>query len=156
MPNLIISQTISGRCGLTLVAMLLTLPLGGCRDQSVPIYQAQGVVVWSDGQPAGELVGGIVSLCIAEEGKHRISPHGEIQSDGTFTLRTPGRGEGAPAGKYSAVVMPLKDFTISGAPAVPLMDSQFENHQASGLEVVVEPGDNQITLKVKRVGLHHK
>ena len=128
----------------------------GCRDQGVPIYPAHGVVVWSDGQPARELAGGIVSLCIAEKGAHRISPHGEIQPDGTFTLRSPGRGEGAPAGEYSAVVMPLKDFTLSGAAAVPLMAPQFESHQTSSLKVVVEPGDNQITLEVKRVGIHRK
>jgi hypothetical protein len=151
---MILSQALHGRTGLPLAAVLFALSLAGCRGHSVPLYPVQGMVVWSDGTPPRELVGGTVSLRPAENVEVKASPNGQIQSDGSFTLRTPGFGEGAPAGEYSAIVMPVKTVSVAAPPPSPVMDPRFENHDTSGLKVIVKPGENQITLEVERAGIH--
>ena len=140
---------LAGQGGLAAAAVLIALPLAGCRDD-VRLYPVQGVVVWSDGQPVRELVGGAVSLKVVGEAELKTSPHGEIGPDGTFSLRSPGFGEGAPAGNYSAVVMPVMRNDPLGPVPVPIMDRRYQDHRTSVLEVVVEPSDNQITLEVER------
>ena len=76
---------ISGRGSLALAAVLLALSLVGCSDQ-VRLHPVQGVVVWSDGQPARELAGGAVSLRMEGDAERKTRPNGGIQPDGTFTL----------------------------------------------------------------------
>ena len=136
----------------TLSMTLLCLPLAGCGGKGVRLYPARGVVVWTDGQPARELARGTVNLRRVEgEGSNtNACAHGEIQTDGTFVLRTSGLGEGVPAGKYRAIVMPLRTISPGAPKAATPMAPRFEREDQSGLDVTIEPEANQITLTVAR------
>jgi hypothetical protein len=147
MRNFLLLRAVHG--GLAFAAVLLTMPLAGCSD-GVPLHPVQGVVVWSDGEPVRELVGGGVSLQLIGQAERTTTPYGEIQADGTFSLRSPGFGDGVQEGNYSAIVMRVIKIDPLGPPPVPIMDRRFQDHRKSDLEVVVEPGDNQITLEVER------
>ncbi len=141
-------RTLGPRVRLALTATILALPFGGCGNHE--LHPVQGVVVWSDGQPARELAHGTVSLQTVENADRKTSPHGEIQSDGTFILRSPGLGEGAPEGRYRAIIMPVRQLLPGSSRPPPVMDPRFESYDRSGLKITVERKKNQITLTVER------
>src|SRR5262245_62694231 len=94
------------RRGIVALAALILLLGFGCGGRKT--YPVEGRVVWSDGTPAKELAGGMVSFdLITDEPKDKVNPHGDIQEDGSFRLQTFKPDDGAPAGKYRVAVTPL-------------------------------------------------
>ena len=132
--------------------LLMTSVILGCGSPTEKTYSVEGKVVWGDGQPAAELAGGTVELQLIDQAARKVSPHGEIQSDGSFTLRSYESSDGAPAGKYRALVVPKKSMDAEDAEDPCVMDPRFEQYDSSGLEVTIIPEDNQITLRIQRAG----
>lgn len=80
--------------------------------------------------------------------------YGQIQSDGSYSLRT-GREEGLPPGDYQVTVVanepaPVQQ-TATGAPpppGKPITPGWYKRPETSGLQFSVEPGSNDINLEL--------
>ena len=139
------------RSGFTQVTwVLLVGMIAGCGGDNDKTYPVTGVVVWADGQPASELRGANIELQLIDATARKVSPHGEVQADGTFTLGSYRQDDGAAEGDYRALVMPQKSQDAEGPHTVYIMDPQFENYDTSELKVTIEPKANEITLRVQK------
>jgi hypothetical protein len=124
--------------------------LSGCGKGDGP-FPVEGKVVWEDGQPATELVNAIVIFDLPEK---QTSARGNIQADGTFKLTTNKPNDGAFKGDYKVLIIEVGRKSGGGpdpnsiAPGV--MDSMYSDPSTSDLLATVQPGINNITLKLKR------
>jgi hypothetical protein len=124
--------------------LLLTLAVAGCGGGGGKrLYPVEGTVKYEDGSPAVELAGGTVSLESVEDLSNAA---GEIQKDGTFHVRTPLRGDGAPAGTYRVLVQPAE-----GRRGNPI-DAKYGRYATSGIEITVKDEPNKVEVKVQRKG----
>jgi hypothetical protein len=73
---------------------------------TTPAYPVKGRVLLADGKP---LTSGRVIFLPKQGG---MTAHGEIGSDGTFSLKTADDREGAPAGEYKVRIDPISS-TVS-------------------------------------------
>lgn len=120
--------------------------LAGC-EPAPRLEPVQGVVVFEDGGPVG---GGIVEF--SPRAGVGAGARGRIGPDGRFRLTTGGRA-GAVAGAYRVVVIQVGEPTTAHGPhAHPAVDPRFCRIETSGLEVRVEPGNNEVTLRVAAAG----
>jgi hypothetical protein len=121
----------------------------GCNKSPQATYPVHGSIKWGSGQVANELAESTVELQVVEGPQIRVSPRGEVQSDGTFTLTTYSRGDGAPAGTYKAIVMPKQvvDDEIRAPP--PILHKRFQSFPSTPLNVKVDSGANDIVLEVE-------
>jgi hypothetical protein len=132
-------------------AIALTMTTAGCDRAPQPTFPVSGVVEWNDGLLATELAAGNVSLRLVDGGSIPTNPRGTIGSDGTFVLRTYEPGDGAPAGKYQAIVVPTMSRDDEGPQPKLIMDPRFQDYTTSGLEVEVKPEpSNEVRLTVNR------
>ena len=129
--------------------LMLTVALG-CGGKPQETYPVSGVVQWKDGKPATELAGATVELQVIEGVLLRVSPRGEVQADGKFTLRTYEPKDGAPAGKYRAMITPVLLADPGAAVALSSLDSRFQSFTTTPLQVTVAPQPNEIVLPVQR------
>lgn len=80
--------------------------------------------------------------------------YGQIQSDGSYVLRT-GREEGLPPGQYQVTVVanepaPMQQTASGGPPppGKPITPAWYKQIETSGLTFQVEPGSNDINLEL--------
>ena len=135
------------------LTLLLMLSIGttlGCNRPPQPTYPAKGVVQWSDGQPATELTQGRLELQVIEGPTIRVSPHALLQDDATFVLQTYKPADGAPAGKYRAVIIPWAPPVDGPTATPPLLDSRWQSFAESPMQVTIEPKPNELVLMVDR------
>ena len=128
----------------------LLLFAAGCNRPPQAVYPVRGVVQWGNGQAATELAQATVELQVVSGPEIRVSPRGEVQPDGTFVLKTYSPADGAPAGKYKAIVMPKQSFDDERR-QVSVMDPRFQNYTTSPLTVEVKTSDNDVKLLVERL-----
>jgi hypothetical protein len=129
---------------------LSALAVAGCGSKAQETYPTSGIVQWSDGKPAIELAGGTVALQVIEGPAIRVSPHGQIQSDGTFVVHTYESGDGAPVGRYRISVRPNWSREDEKPRPPPVMDPRFQSYQTSGLEAQIKPAPaNELQLIVE-------
>lgn len=126
-------------CGIAAVAV----GVSGCASRT---YSVEGVVVFADGQPATELAGGAVEFEIPGGD---TSARGEIGPEARFSLGTFKRGDGAVPGTHRALVIGPTGNPDHPPPRV--LAPRFESFETSGLEFVVKPEKNQLTIQVERV-----
>jgi hypothetical protein len=147
-------ETISGSrlymslCGLILLTggyLILAFVLQD-RGDRVPVYPVKGRVVFPDGTPVRL---GTIEL---ESTVHKTTSTGRINEDGTFVLGTYSTDDGAPEGPHKAIVMQMviADGTTEhvkdhGKP----VDPRFANPRTSGLSFEVQPGENDLLVRVK-------
>jgi hypothetical protein len=127
--------------GLSIVMVLLLCVAGCGKDAATGSVSG---VVRLDGKP---LTLGSVRF-IPSAGR---SASGEIQSDGTFTLGTYGKRDGAVIGMHRVTVIaitpvpdaPKESRMLKENPkAKPLVPSRYNSPGSSGLTFEVKPGDN--------------
>ena len=135
--------------GRALLLLLTACALFGCNRAPQATYPVKGIIQWSDGGVAREIKNATVELQVIEGPAIRVSPHGMVHADGTFVLRTYQPKDGAPAGKYRAIVCPERWDQFKEAPP-PIMDRRFESYETSPLQVTIEPKPNEIVLEVER------
>lgn len=133
---------------LRVVAVLAVVATAGCSGDPDPCYPVRGVLVYEDGQPAKELVGGSVTFTPLEQGRKISSA--TIEEDGTFVLSSMRDSDGAVAGKHQAVIEPpgledQDDDSPSRRPLPAIIDPA-----SAAQEVTVEPKSNDITITVKK------
>lgn len=125
---------------LVIVVLLLALP--GCGGPR--LYPIQGKVTWENGDEARELAGGLV-ICESVEGG--VGARGDIEQDGSFQLSTYKPGDGVLPGKHRVAVV---EYSPREPPPPPKIDRTFSNIESSGLEISVDRGTKDLTLKVRR------
>jgi hypothetical protein len=95
---------------------------------------------------------GMVTFYPADGDLSRPTPVGQIQPDGTYTLKV-GSKPGLPAGEYDVAVMvmdtpaPPKDKQPPAA--IPLSPKRYADPKTSGFHFTVKPGENVIDLPLK-------
>jgi hypothetical protein len=136
-------RNIGPRALVRVTALILLLPLG-CGSKTV--YPVHGQIVDAEGQPVSGLAGGAVEF---DGGESRTSANASIADDGTFKLSTSRAGDGAHLGKHRVAI--TRPYKGPENPVPPVIDTRYERFETSGLEVVVEPKDNEVKLTVQRV-----
>lgn len=123
----------------------------GCSSGDIPTYPVTGHVAFEDGQSL--TTGGVVlceSLEVQSDGM-AIMARAKIEADGTFELSTFDEGDGAVIGKHRVLVSAQRDaddYYKRGIVPRPVIDERFEDYETSGLELVVEEGDNEFQIVV--------
>lgn len=126
---------------------LLVVPvlLIGCSNNGQ--YPVHGRVTYEDGSPLTE---GIV-VGEMSEGESRVMARGNVESDGSFSWGTKKPGDGAKPGKYRVVVLAR---TVGEREAsqgkLPDVDPKFSNPKTSGIDFEVQPGKNELNIKVSK------
>lgn len=128
----------------TAVAVIFLFFAAGCGSKT--IYPVHGKVVDADGQAITELNGGAIEF---DGGDSKTSANSSIAADGTFQLSTSRAGDGAHVGKHRVAI--TRRYIGPENPAPPVIETKYEKFDTSGLEVTVEPKDNEVTLTVQRV-----
>src|SRR5689334_23193114 len=123
----------------TAVAVLFLFFASGCGAKT--IYPVHGKIVDSDGQTLRELNGGAVEF---DGGDSKTSANSSITPDGTFQLSTSRAGDGAHVGKHRVAI--TRRYIGPENPVPPVIDTKYEKFDTSGLEITVEPKDNEVTL----------
>jgi hypothetical protein len=137
------SDAVRRRLAGTVFTATVLAALSGCGKKT--LFPVSGTVVWQDnGQPAGELASGMVIL---ETPAGAPIAQGDIRPDGTFRLGSTAPGDGAVLGKHRVAVFESRQ---GDPPPPPKMDEAHSSFDTSGLEITVEPRDNEVTLKVRR------
>lgn len=135
---------------LPLLFLLGLLPLGGCGGSKLPpLVPVKGKVTVND-KP---LAGGSVTLQSLDPQKAKELPPsiGQISESGDYEIRTEGK-EGAPEGKYRAVVNP----SMMPAPGTKKMEFPFDqkysnlNTSTLALEVVPNAAPGAYDLKLTK------
>lgn len=123
----------------------------GCSGKPQETYPVSGVLRWQDGNPATELAGATVEFQVVDGVQIRVSPRGEIQSDGRFEIHTYQPKDGAPAGNYLALVMPVLMADPGAATIASPLDGKYQSFKTTPLKVTVEPQPrNDLILTVER------
>ena len=133
---------------------LLAVPLcfmTGCGPQGPTIYPVKGKVVYDDGTPlSSEAVIEFEALDGVWSGRNA---RGLVKEDGTFTVTTVKRHDGAVAGRHRVIVSdPYRgvDPEEGGGSVSPQIDKKFASYNTSELEVIVEEKENELTIEVTR------
>jgi hypothetical protein len=128
------------------VAVGLLILLGCGRRTTYPV---KGKIVYEDNEaPIRELEGQSISFDCVELAK---GARGVISADGTFTVETPGVGEGALPARYKVSL--TQPYAQPGRPppkGKPVVDKIYEDPQKTTLVAVVEQKANEFTFKLKR------
>lgn len=128
---------------------VLCVGLGGCSDGTPRRYPVQGKVVFPDGTT---LTRGTVEFQ-SLDGNPPLTATGSIQPEGTFELETKGKKDGAVAGRHRVIV--VGDDEVGTSEERPwklsrsLVHPRYASFRTSGLEVIVEPKRNSITIDVE-------
>jgi len=135
------------RTGLFASFVMLT-----CLGCSSGMYSVEGKIVYADGKPASELVGGTVMV---DNPEARVSALGQIDKEGAFRLTTTNPNDGALPGTYRVAISerdpdgpPEDDRPQKKRRALVL--PKYRNPETSGLTMVVEKINNNVTLTIER------
>ena len=128
-----------------LIACLLASGCGGV-DDGVPRVQVIGVVT-VDGEP---LEKGMVSFFPDESAAGAQSATGHIQPDGSYTLGTFEREDGAAPGQYRVAVQSYETDLMTGEDR-PLIPERYFSVDESGLSahVLDEPDDQTFNFDLQ-------
>jgi hypothetical protein len=128
---------------ITIAAALMALTTG-CGGK--PIYPVKGQIVDATGTPVTELEGGSVDF---ESTEGNVSSSGPIDSEARFVLTTERPGDGAHVGKNRVSI--LRPYFNPEMPKPRVILPKYDSLDTSGVEVDVEPKQNDVTLTVERV-----
>jgi hypothetical protein len=128
--------------------------LSGCDDGRETVNVVKGKIT-----VGGEPAGGAIIVLIPQEGNEeflKMRPNGETDDDGNFEINSYLRGDGAPAGRYKAVIQwfgqsepaPLQegeeaddeDKGMSGP--VDLLEGRYSDVNTTPLEITIVDGEN--------------
>ena len=132
------------RCVSTWFLAVTILTLAGCSTHST--QPVNGKVVYSDGSPATDLVGHIISFDCPE---HNAGASGVVKADGTFKVGTYTDDDGAMPGVHRVAISPPEPPVDAPVP-LRLIDKKYGDMATSGLEVEIVSGTNEVTLTVER------
>src|SRR5581483_3241072 len=128
------------------LALVLLAGAAGCGTR---LYPVTGKVTYPDGQPLTEGTVVFESQAAGPDQK-LVMARGPIQADGSYALGTYKPGDGAPAGKYRALVAPKYDANAVDTPSrepAPVA-ARYTRFDTSGLQFeVTAAGPNQFPIQ---------
>ena len=124
-----------------ILAVAAGLACTGCgEDWQAQTYPAHGRITINGEPPAGAVV---ELRSTGEQPDVRNSrPWGIVQEDGSFTLSTYEKGDGAPAGSYKVVVRWPPD--VSQPSLADRLNGAYANSEGSQWSVEIAEGENQL------------
>ena len=130
--------------------LFLLLVVAGCGGPTR--YAVKGQVVYKNGSDASVLARGMVEFNPADPEMPKVRASGEIQSDGSFKMSTPGEGDGVRPGTYQVLVTPPPFFPKKSRDELPpqLLDERFQKFATSGLEITVTGPVTDYTVTVQK------
>jgi hypothetical protein len=150
MPSLNAKSNLT-RLGSTAFSFILAAGLSGCGGASAleaePLYVTRGKVELASGKPLSSGTIEFVPL------RPRLSETiGDIESDGTFTIRTldVDQHEGVSAGEYKVRIRPDSHTLVRRGDAVVVdrkrlpFHAKYLNEETSALTATVKPGLNEL------------
>jgi hypothetical protein len=115
----------------------------GCGPRLQPV---RGKVSLADGKPAA----GSQVVFEGEQEGAKISPRGDVQEDGSYSLSTFKPGDGVPPGKYRVRVNPPPMVNAEG-PYISPFNAKYNDFQNSGLEFEVKAGQkNEFPIQLTK------
>jgi hypothetical protein len=138
-------MTTNGLRGLGLCLLAVALAAAGCGG-GTKTYPVRGKVIYN-----GKAVPNGTVMFISATGPPVT---GEIQKDGSYSLKTTGAGNGAPAGTYTVVVVAMEDMADrlpEGRNPLPppLVPNKYSNAATTDLKAEVEAKENVIDFDLK-------
>lgn len=135
---------VASACQLKLFAccLLLGVPTLGCGERK--IFPVHGRIVDPQGNPVKGLKRGAVEFQSLEA---KASANASIDDNGNFQLSTEASGDGAHLGRHRVAI--LRPHLGPEHPVPLVIDAKYEKFETSGLEVTVEPKNNEVQLKVQ-------
>jgi hypothetical protein len=128
--------------GLVVVALLTS----SC-SQKPALYPVRGQVFFA-GQPAAGaqvVFHPVAGRAAAEAAARPILPTGDVQADGSFTLKTHPLGDGAPDGEYSVVIVWLEREKTTGEGVVPnKLPGRYASPEKSRLNATVNAAPTEL------------
>jgi len=127
-----------------LVLVCLSIAGASCSRHSdhKPVFTVTGQVLLN-GRPAPHAF--VVFHPIGATDADVIRPRAHVQEDGTFTVTTYGRDDGAPAGEYALTVELFRAPTANDdRPPTNILPGRYANPKTSGLTARVEEGPNEL------------
>jgi hypothetical protein len=129
------------------VSLMVLASIAGC-GQDANVSRVHGIVRL-DGKP---LTAGTVRF-VPEAGR---AATGQIESDGTFTLGTYGKSDGALIGTHKVAIIAYEatsderpPYEIRGPASKPLVPERYMSVGTSGLTFEVKPGDNRAEFDLR-------
>jgi hypothetical protein len=124
---------------------LAVVLLTGCQSDRTKPYPVRGTVVLTNGQPATDLAGGLVTFTSSDM---KTSSIGEIGPDGTFVLSTEKKGNGAIPGTYEVAVSP--PIQEERSERLRKQPQQVPHYVCVQRSIIVEPKTNEVKLTVRQ------
>ncbi|MBX3439216.1 MAG: hypothetical protein KF861_17125 [Planctomycetaceae bacterium] len=137
----------SSSAAAALCGSFLTLMMAGCGGSAPPpwetVYPATGVVTYR-GKPVANA--DIVLFPQDETFPDTVRPRAKSTEDGTFSVWTWQRGDGAPAGNYKATIVHNEIVISNGAMGAKPNDlpRKYSQPDTTDLIVRIDPESNQI------------
>jgi hypothetical protein len=134
-----------GLRGLALCLLAAALAAAGCGG-GIKTYPVRGKVTYN-----GKAVPNGTVTFISATGP---SATGELQKDGSYSLKTTGAGSGAPAGSYAVIVVAMEDMADrlpeDRRPLPPpLVPNKYSSAATTDLKAEVEAKENVIDFDLK-------
>ncbi|MGI6402112.1 MAG: carboxypeptidase-like regulatory domain-containing protein [Thermoguttaceae bacterium] len=140
---------------LSLCAIVCGCNKGPKKPADLPtLYPTTAVVTYDNGTP---VAGATVTLLAEQSGGRHWNLTGVTDASGSFTFKTDGNWDGAPAGTYNVIVVKeisdVEDPTeVGGSVTVKgitrYVDQKYGNPRTSGITVEVTEGTNNLEIKV--------
>lgn len=131
--------------------IVFALVSAGCNSEQT-IFPVTGTVKFSDGIP---LTSGKIEF-ETQEVHPAVTAIGTIQPDGSFTLTTYDKHDGALLGKHKIAVIPFDGMSPTGRKVErpellekSKLHPKYKRLKTSGLDAIVEPKDNKFDFVVE-------
>ena len=128
------------RSTLRFAVALAALTAASCGGGGPNLFPVKGSVLYQD-KPA---VGATVVFQPLNSTSESLMPSGVVGADGTFTLKTPPHGDGAPAGEYVVLVTLFPPNAREMQNPQSLLPAWFGSPTDSPLRATVTSGNNQL------------
>ena len=123
----------------------------GCGKSQLPTYKVNGQLKFEDGTTPAF---GNIEFFNAE---NKINAHGKINRDGTFTVTTYDKNDGAVAGKHQIVIIQLTGNYLTAKSNQDIQHDhgqlahpRYVDYRTSGLECTITEGENDVTLVLEK------
>ena len=128
------------RSALRVGVAVAALAAASCGGGGPKLHPVKGSVLYQE-KPA---VGATVVFQPVNSTPESLMPSGTVGPDGTFTLKTPQHGDGAPAGEYVVVITLYPPNAREMREPQSLLPARYGNPVDSPLRATVSAGNNQL------------
>jgi len=139
------------RCVHWLAIVVAFTCVSGCEEGRLTVNPVHGQVTHQGrGVPNATVI--FFPIGAAAEQLKKMHPYAYADENGRFSVKTYVTGDGAPAGQYRVGIIAVTgsdreslESSATKSPALPReLVQKYANHETSGIEVTIEPGENSL------------